>query len=87
VGQPLFVTFRLHESLPVGRVFAPAAITTGKAFVVMDHLLDSAATGPRYLSNPEIAALVVGCLHDGDRRLDRYQLHSFVVCQIMSTYW
>jgi REP element-mobilizing transposase RayT len=79
VGQPLFVTFRLHDSLPAGRVFAPATITSGKSFVVMDRMLDNAATGPKHLSNPEIATLVVACLHDGERRFDRYQLHSFVV--------
>jgi REP element-mobilizing transposase RayT len=28
---------------------------------------------------PEIAALVVKCLHDGERRFHRYQMHSFVV--------
>lgn len=79
VGHHLFVTFRLHGSLPSGRVFAPATITTGKAFVVMDRMLDSAATGPKHLSNPKIAALVAGCLQDGERRFDRYELHSFVV--------
>jgi putative transposase len=78
-GQPLFVTFRLHGSLPTARVFAPATITTGKAFVVMDRMMDSAATGPRHLANPEIAALVVRALHDGEQRLDRYEIHAFVV--------
>jgi hypothetical protein len=62
VGQPLFVTFRLHGSLPAGRLFAPDTVTNGKAFVAMDRLLDCAATGPRHLSNPAIAAVVVSCL-------------------------
>ncbi len=79
VGQPLFVTFRLHGSLPVNRVFAPATLTNGKAFVVMDRLLDRAAAGPKHLGIPEIAKLVVSCLRDGERRFSRYQLHSFVV--------
>ena len=79
VGQPLFVTFRLHGSLPAGRLFAPATITNGKAFVLMDRLLDSAAAGPRHLSDPQIASLVVGCLRDGQRKFDRYEMHSFVV--------
>jgi len=79
VGQPLFVTFRLHDSLPRGRAFAPATLTSGKAFVVMDRILDLAATGPRHLCNPEIATLVVGALIDGERRFNRYELHSFVV--------
>jgi len=79
VGHPLFVTFRLHGSLPVGRLFAPATVTNGKAFVVMDRLLDIAVTGPRHLAEPEIASLVVECIRDGERRFDRYELHSFVV--------
>jgi putative DNA methylase len=79
VGQPLFVTFRLHGSLPAGRLFAPDTVTNGKAFVAMDRLLDCAATGPRHLSNPAIAAVVVSCLRDGERRFERYELHSFVV--------
>jgi REP element-mobilizing transposase RayT len=79
VGQPLFVTFRLHDSLPANRVFPPSHLTSGKAFVTMDRLLDQAGTGPKHLAVPEIAALVVTSLQDGERRFQRYQLHSFVV--------
>src|SRR5580698_6719188 len=78
VGLPVFVTFRLHGSLPATRVWAPASLT-GEAFVVMDRILDQAATGPRHLGNPEIAALVVAALWAGERRFQRYQLHSYVV--------
>jgi REP element-mobilizing transposase RayT len=77
-GQPLFVTFRLHSSLPANRV-APASLTTGTAFVVMDRILDRAATGPKHLCHPEIAALVVAALRDGEQRFGRYELHSYVV--------
>jgi REP element-mobilizing transposase RayT len=79
VGQALFVTFRLHDSLPSNRVFLPAQLTTGKAFVAMDRILDQAATGPRHLAVPEIAALVVASLHDGERTFHRYKLHAYVV--------
>jgi putative transposase len=79
VGRPVFVTFRLHDSLPAGRVFAPAALTTGEAFVVMDRILDRAATGPRHLHIPEIARLVVGALQHGESRFQRYELHSYAV--------
>jgi REP element-mobilizing transposase RayT len=79
VGQPVFVTFRLHDSLPTNRVFPPEQLTSGKAFVAMDRILDMAATGPKYLSMPEIAAKVVSAILDGDRRFHRYDLHSFVV--------
>jgi REP element-mobilizing transposase RayT len=79
VGQPMFVTFRLHGSLPAGRVFAPASVTNGKAFVVMDRILDTAATGPKFLSVPSIAMLVVAAIKDGERQFHRYELHSYVV--------
>jgi REP element-mobilizing transposase RayT len=77
-GEPIFVTFRLHNSLPAGRVFAPASLT-GKAFVALDRILDRAATGPKHLCHPEIASLVVVALLDGERRFGRYKLHSYVV--------
>jgi REP element-mobilizing transposase RayT len=79
VGEPLFVTFRLYDSLPNNRVFLPESLTTGKAFVEMDRLLDRADSGPKYLAIPEIAALVVEAIRDGERRFGRYQLDSFVV--------
>ena len=50
-GHPLFVTFRLKDSLPPNRVFPPESLTTGKAFLAMDRLLDSARTGPLSLAD------------------------------------
>ena len=79
VGQPLFVTFRLHGTLPAGRMFPPALLTTGKRFVTMDRILDKGDIGPRYLGTPEIAGLMVACIRDGEQRFKRYELHSFVV--------
>jgi putative transposase len=79
VGHPVFVTFRLHGSLPASRIFPPARTTAGKSFVAMDRILDKATTGPRYLAMPEIAEMVVTSLLDGDRRFQRYDLHAFAV--------
>ncbi len=79
VGQPLFVTFRLHGSLPAPRVFPPARMTSGQAFVALDRLLDQPGCGPAFLQRPEIARLVMQALHDGQFRFHRYQLHAFVV--------
>jgi putative DNA methylase len=78
--QPLFVTFRLHGSLPRTRVFPPAALTSaGKAFVAVDRLLDWCTTGPLYLRRPEIAETIVAALQHGERELHRYDLHAFVI--------
>jgi putative DNA methylase len=79
VGQPLFVTFRLHDSLPANRVFPPDRLTSGQAFVTMDRILDRAETGARHLGIPEIAALVVESVRDGERLFHRYELHAYVV--------
>jgi REP element-mobilizing transposase RayT len=62
VGRPLFVTFRLHGSLPAGREFPKASLTSGEAFVAMDRLLDTARFGPIHLKRPEVAELVRGCI-------------------------
>ena len=78
VGRPLFVTFRLHDSLPAGRTFPPQSLP-GKAFVVIDRLLDTARSGPLYLKQPEIAEVVTGALRDGERKFQRYELHAFTV--------
>ena len=80
IGEPLFVTFRLHGSLPATRVFAPEGLTTsGQAFVAMDRLLDTARGGPFYLRQPKIAELIIAELIDGQNRSHRYELHAFVV--------
>jgi putative DNA methylase len=80
VDRPMFVTFRLHGSLPAHRVFPPEGlVSAGKAFVVIDRLLDESTNGPLFLRRPEVAAMVVGALRHGERTLHRYQLHAFVV--------
>lgn len=79
IGEPLFVTFRLHGSLPASRVFPPARLTSGRAFLTMDRILDRAQCGPRFLQQSEIARLVVQALADGETRFQRYRLHAFVV--------
>jgi putative transposase len=80
VDAPVFVTFRLHGSLPSHRVFLPDALArSGKAFVAMDRLLDQGASGPLYLRRPEFADLVETALQDGERRFHRYEMHAYVV--------
>jgi len=45
----------------------------------MDRILDSAMVGPRDLAIPEIAALLVNSLRNGQHLCGHYELHSFVV--------
>jgi putative transposase len=80
VGQPQFVTFRLHGSLPAHRMFLPQEVaSSGRAFVAMDRLLDRVVSGPLYLRRREIAEIVLEAPQDGQRRFGRYLLHAFVV--------
>jgi len=77
LGQPVFVTFRLHDSLPAHRSF-PAALTAGEAFAAMDRLLDHARSGPMFLAQPEIAHAVLESLEKGIS-LGHYDLHAWAI--------
>ncbi|HEX4134714.1 MAG TPA: transposase [Bryobacteraceae bacterium] len=60
-------------------MFRSANLTTGEAFVVMDRLLDNPQGGPMFLSQPEIAKMMIRALRDGEHRFRRYTLHAFVI--------
>jgi len=80
IGQPQFITFRLHGSLPAPRCFRRQHVaTSGEAFVTMDRLLDQGATGPLHLKRPELAESVVEALIESDVRFERCRLYAFVV--------
>jgi putative transposase len=76
--QPVFITWRLHDSLPPNRHFPPA-LTSGQAFATMDRLLDAATTGNVYLRQPAIADMVVEAIHYNAEALGHYLLHAFAV--------
>ena len=77
-GRPVFITFRLFGSLPTSRKFPVSTLTSGQAFVAMDRLLDSAATGPLFLSRPDVAQVVVDAILRG-AELGHYDLHAWVL--------
>lgn len=77
IGQPLFITFRLHGSLPGGRGFPPESITSGEAFLCVDRLLDAARIGPTYLAMPSLAQVVVDSLQHCSET--DYTLHAWVI--------
>ena len=76
IGEPLFVTFRLHDSLPPNRDF-PARLPSGKAFVRLDRLLDKDRAGRAYLGMPAVAQIVVAAIGKGAPA--DYLLHTWVV--------
>ena len=77
--QPVFLTWRLHGSLPPHRPFLRDRLPSGQAFVALDRLLDNTRTGPFYLSPPPVSDLVVDAILFGEEVLGHYSLHSFVV--------
>jgi REP element-mobilizing transposase RayT len=78
-GEILFITWRLHGSLPPHRYVPPQGLTSGQAFVWMDRVLDEARCGPTWLRQEDIARLVVDSIHYGAQALEHYQLHAYVV--------
>jgi len=76
IGEPLFITFRLHNSLPPNRAF-PARLPSGKAFVCMDRLLDEECAGEAYMRMPTVAQMVIASIRKGAPA--DYRLHTWVV--------
>jgi len=79
LGQALFVTWRLRESLPPNRSFPQTIMTSGQAFAQMDRLLDETRHGNFYLKRSAIADMVVEAIRFNAEVLQHYQLHAFVV--------
>ena len=52
IDQPVFLTWRLHDSLPPHRAFPTETLNSGRAFAAMDRLLDEARAGAVYLRQP-----------------------------------
>ena len=73
-GKELFVTWRLHGSLPPSR-YPPSnkEMTAGQAFVWIDRYLDTTRTGPMFLKNERVAGIVVDSLFFGADELDHYE--------------
>jgi putative transposase len=77
--QPVFLTWRLHDSLPSHRSFPAVALNSGQAFAAMDRLLDEACDGLFYLRQPAIADMIVAAIQYNANILGHYLLHAFVV--------
>jgi putative transposase len=78
IGRPVFLTWRLHDSLPRHRFF-PAKFTSGQQFAALDRLLEQERSGPLYLRRPDLASLVVEAIQHNAEVLRHYVLHAFVV--------
>jgi putative transposase len=78
-GQSVFLTWRLHDSLPPHRAFPALALTSGQAFAAMDRLLDESRVGTFYLRQSAVADMVVEAIQYNAKILGHYLLHAFVV--------
>jgi REP element-mobilizing transposase RayT len=76
--HPVFVTWRLHGTLPKTRAF-PEHLSSGLAFATMDKLLDLERSGALYLRIPGIACMIVEAFFHGAQELRFYELHAYVV--------
>jgi REP element-mobilizing transposase RayT len=79
VGQPVFLTWRLHGSLPPQRVFSAGEMSSGQVFAVLDRLLEETRSGPFYLRQPAIADMVVDAIRYNAEVLGHYVPHAFVI--------
>ena len=77
--QPVFLTWRLYDSLPPYRAFPTAALNSGQAFHAMDRLLDEVWSGSFYLRQPAVADMIVEATQYNAGILGHYVLHAFVV--------
>ena len=77
--QPVFLTWRLHGSLPPNRCFPAATLSSGEAFAAVDRLLDQARNGPFYLRQPAVADMIVEAIHYNAHTLGHYVRHAFAV--------
>ena len=79
IDQPVFLTWRRHDSLPPNRAFPTGKLNSGQAFAALDRLLDEACNGAVYLRQPAIANMIVEAIHYNANVLGHYLLHTFVV--------
>jgi REP element-mobilizing transposase RayT len=73
-GRAVFVTWRLHGSIPEERRFPLDTLTSGQAFAAYDRLLDEVRSGVSYMRRPEIADVVAAELKGADA-----EVHAWVV--------
>ena len=78
-GRPVFLTWRLRESVPHDRLVHSASQSPWEEFAWLDRFLDEARTGPLYFRHGEVAGMVVETFRAYGPALQQYELHSFVV--------
>ncbi len=80
-GKTLFVTWRLHGSLParVWDVLRKKRMSAGQRYSLVDRELGKARFGPVWLAEPRVARCIVEVLGRGQHELHFFELHAFAV--------
>jgi putative transposase len=79
IREPVFITWRLHSSLPLGRGFPRTSPASSQAFDTLDRQLDEGRTGPLHLRQPLRAEMAVQAIHYNACILAHFELDAFVV--------
>lgn len=80
-GASIFLTWRLHGSLPRAMSLPAIGSTTteGRRFVTMDRHMARAVSGPTWLQDPQVAATVMEALLTGERQWQLYNISAWVL--------
>jgi putative transposase len=81
-GRCIFVTWRLHGSLPSGylsRMRVEKRLQLAEEFRLAEALLDGAVEGPLWLKEPRLATIVVDVLRHFAAQSRMYDLHAYTV--------
>jgi REP element-mobilizing transposase RayT len=79
-GGTVFVTWRLAGTLPPPKTGQPISdLTAGAAFAEADRALDRSQSGPLWLQDNRVAAVVASALIYGQCAKRWYDLHAWVV--------
>ena len=75
----LFLTWRLHDSLPKEYFEQRTTLPPGREFVRQDRVLDKAEHGPVWLKDSRVAACVADAVKFGETKLELYELQAWVI--------
>jgi REP element-mobilizing transposase RayT len=78
-GAALFVTWQLHGSLPDWLLNGTLSLAPTETFLLHDHHLDTAQSGPLWLKKPRIAELVTDSLLYTEQQLKLCDLRAWVI--------
>jgi putative transposase len=79
VGAGIFLTWRLHESLPKEYFESRRSPDSAREFVRQDRILDKALFGPTWLKDDRVAACVAAAMHHAEAVLKLYDLRAWVI--------